>query len=425
MNEILNLFEKIKIDPRWSLSSLGRKDTTYATHGYHRYPAKFIPQIISPLISKYSNIGDLVIDPMGGCGTTLVEAKIMGRPSVGVDINPVAVLITQAKITPIEPSRLEKSFNELNRGLKEYSDLSKGKVPPHERIDYWFQPNEKCKLAFIFSKISDLETQDIRDFYYCAFSNILKNCSIWLQKSNKPTRDMNKKPSDPFQMFNKQVKMMIKNNTHFYELLKKKGYLKVDSKIYCTDARTLPLDDNSVTLAVTSPPYVTSYEYADLHQLTALWFEYTKDLSNFRKRFIGTAYHNKKELQLKSQIAESIVSDLTLEDKKTAKEVENYFGEMLQVFEEMARVLKKNGRAAIVIGNTKIKGVNILNAEVNVEQFKNIGFIIDDIIKREIPSKNLPSIRDKSSGRFAKVSSDNKISIYPTEYILIMKKIKP
>src|SRR3990167_294760 len=139
MNEILNIFEKIKIDPLWSFSGLGRKDTTYITHGYHRYPAKFIPQIISPLISKYSNIGDLVLDPMGGCGTTLVEAKIMGRPSIGVDINPVAVLITKAKITPIEPSILEASFNKLHNSLKEYSEFSKGKVPPHERIDYWFR----------------------------------------------------------------------------------------------------------------------------------------------------------------------------------------------------------------------------------------------------------------------------------------------
>ena len=73
--------------------------------------------------------------------------------------------------------------------------------------------------------------------------------------------------------------MMLRGNTRLFELLSEKGYLKIPSKVVCTDARTIPAKDNSISLIVTSPPYVTSYEYADLHQLTALWLEYTKDLS--------------------------------------------------------------------------------------------------------------------------------------------------
>jgi len=53
---------------------------------------------------------------------------------------------------------------------------------------------------------------------------------------------------------------------------------------------------------------------------------------------------------------------------------------------------------------------------------QNLGLKIADIIKREIPSKNLPSVRDEKTGRFAGISGKNKISVYPTEYILIMKK---
>jgi len=87
-----------KIDHSWSFSNKTRKDTAYITHGYHRYPAKFIPQIVSRLTEKYTKEGDLIVDPFGGCGTTLVESKVMGRPSIAVDINPVAVLITKAKI---------------------------------------------------------------------------------------------------------------------------------------------------------------------------------------------------------------------------------------------------------------------------------------------------------------------------------------
>jgi len=308
MSQVATLFQQVKIDPSWSFSDKTRKDTTYISHGYHRYPAKFIPQIVSRLAEKYTRVGDFIVDPFGGCGTTLVESKVMGRPSIAVDINPVAVLITKAKITPIDLVKIEKEFFILKNRLEKYSEKTRVKAPKHERIDYWFKPEEKIKLAFIFAEISKIKNQDVQDFFFCGFSNILKNCSIWLQKSNKPTRDFEKKPSEPIKTFLKQIKMMLRGNARLFELLSEKGYLKVPSKVVCADARTIPAKDDSVSLIVTSPPYVTSYEYADLHQLTALWLEYTKDLSDFRKRFIGTSYHNKKDLVLDSKLAEEIRS---------------------------------------------------------------------------------------------------------------------
>ncbi|MBI3306029.1 hypothetical protein HYZ82_02745 [Candidatus Nomurabacteria bacterium] len=420
--DIIALLNKTKIDHSWSFSDKTRKDTAYATHGYHRYPAKFIPQIVSRLAEKYTREGDFIVDPFGGCGTTLVESKVMGRPSIAVDINPVAVLITKAKITPIDPFKIEKEFTILKNKLETYNNKTKIKSPEHERINYWFKPEEKRRLAFILSEIVKIKDQDIQDFFFCAFSNILKNCSIWLQKSNKPTRDFEKKPSEPIKTFFKQVKMMLRGNSHLFALLSEKGYLKNPSKVICTDARTIPTNDNSISLIVTSPPYVTSYEYADLHQLTALWLEYTKDLSDFRKRFIGTSYHNKKDLILNSSIAEGIRNELLEQDKKTAEEVSTYFSEMNQVFVEMKRILKKGGKTCIVVGNTSLKGVKILNAEVFVEQLQNLGLKVFDLIKREIPSKNLPSVRDKKTGKFARITDKNKVSAYPTEYILVMEK---
>jgi len=147
-----------------------------------------------------------------------------------------------------------------------------------------------------------------------------------------------------------------------------------------------------------------------------------RDLRDFRKRFIGTSHHNRKELPLCSRIAENIREQLWQKNKKTAEEVATYFGEMNQVFGEMKRILKKDGRACIVIGNTSLRGVEILNAEVYAEQLQNLGFEIDDIIKREIPSKSLPSTRDGATGRFAKATDKVKIFAYPTEYIVIVRK---
>ncbi|KKW11591.1 MAG: methylase N-4/N-6 domain protein [Parcubacteria group bacterium GW2011_GWA2_49_9] len=422
VNEIRKLFSDIKIDYSWSFSDKTRKDTAYITHGYHRYPAKFIPQIVSRLAEKYTRKGDLIVDPFGGCGTTLVESKVMGRPSIAVDINPVAVLIAKAKITPIDPDRVKEEYLILQQRLEIYNENTKVKVPEHTRIDYWFQPEEKRKLTFLLAEISRIKDKNVQDFFFCGFSNILKNCSIWLQKSNKPTRDFEKTPSEPFKTFAKQIRMMLRGNTQLFELLSERGYCKIPSKVVCTDARTIPVKDNGVSLIVTSPPYVTSYEYADLHQLTAFWLEYTKDLSDFRKRFIGTSYHNKKNLTLNSSIAENIRKELSQKDRKIAEEVSTYFSEMNQVFAEMKRILRKGGKTCIVVGNTNLKGVEISNAEVFVEQLQNLGLKVSDIIKREIPSKNLPSVRDEKTGKFARITSNNKVLAYPTEYILVMEK---
>ncbi len=421
--DALKLLKKIKIDSSWAFADKTRKDTAYITHGYHRYPAKFIPQIVSRLIKKYTKEGDLVVDPFGGCGTTLLESKVMCRPSIGVDINPVAVLITKAKITPIDPIKIERQFLKLKEKINLFNKDTKVKIFEHERIDYWFKSEEKRKLAFIFSEILKIKDEDMRDFFYCGFSNILKNCSIWLQKSNKPTRDLKKKSADPFIIFSRQIKKMLRGNANFFNFLQEKKCFKIPCKVHCADARKIPVKSNSVSLIVTSPPYVTSYEYADLHQLTALWFEYTKNLSDFRKRFIGTSHNGIKEVLLNSKIAENIIQNLKKKNQKLAKEVSIYFSEMSQCFKEMKRILKKNGRACIVIGNTSLKGIKILNAEVFIEQMQNFGLKIDDIIKRKIPSKNLPSIRDKKTGRFASLNSKNKKFIYSTEYILIIKKL--
>ena len=426
-SDILSIFEKAEIDHSWSFEG---SNTGYITHNYHRYPAKFIPQLAARLISEYSQKGYRVLDPFMGSGTALVEAKIYGRPSIGADINPVAHLITQAKITPIKPNYLDAEIFRLENALSKHTpgqlmlfdELYTGRYTiDHERIDYWFKPDSKQKLMKVYALIDEIENEEIKTFLKCGFSHILKNCSIWSMKSTKPTRDRSKKIPEPIPTFLRQIKQMAKRNRKFYKMLKKSGNLDTPSKAYCLDSRDIPIEDESVQLIVTSPPYVTSYEYADLHQLTAFWFGHTKDLNEFRNRFIGTSFHEIDNAELKSMVADKILSKLHDRHDKTTREVAAYFVEMLEIFVEMWRVLKQGGYACVVIGNTTLKGVDVLNAQVLAEQMQNIGFSFEHLIMREIPSKILPQTRDKKTGRF--VSADEADSLaYPHEFILVMRK---
>jgi predicted translin family RNA/ssDNA-binding protein len=89
---------------------------------------------------------------------------------------------------------------------------------------------------------------------------------------------------------------------------------------------------------------------------------------------------------------------------------------------EMHRVLKKDGHACLVIGDTTFKGVKIKSAEVFSETMQNLGFEMVDVIKRSIPHKLMPTIRDKQTGKFTKLENTNSKLVYPEEYILIAKK---
>lgn len=392
------------------------------THGYHRYPAKFIPQVVKKLLETYTKQGDRVADVFAGCGTTLVECKLHGLPSIGVDINPVAQLITKAKINPVSPVTLEKRYKELQTGIQTFIPQAIYAEAGHERIDYWFKPEQKNKIAFLYSLILLIQDRKEKDFFLCALSNILKNCSTWLQSSTKPQTDKTKKIPDPFKSFQIQVKKMLKRNRLFYENLKEQDVLSTPCKIKIADARKTNIQEGSVNAIITSPPYVTSYEYADIHQLTGYWFEYITDLSSFRKKFIGTFYSQNKELVVKSKIATGIISDLSKQDTRLAGEVANYFNDMYDVATEMNRILAPNGFVCMVVGNTTLRNVKVKSAQAFAEILRLNNFRIEQVIKRKITNKQIPTIRDNVNGKFTKLNAENSKKVYPNEYIIIARK---
>ncbi len=78
------------------------QDSGYASHNFHSFPAKFPPQLPRKFIQGLTEAGEVVVDPMVGSGTTVVETYLSGRRGIGFDIDPLALLVSKVKVTPLD-----------------------------------------------------------------------------------------------------------------------------------------------------------------------------------------------------------------------------------------------------------------------------------------------------------------------------------
>lgn len=409
--------DSIPIDPFWNVGD----EQELKIHRIHAYPAKF-PAFITTKALAYVRKSNFFPNKIGdifcGCGTTACEARRNNIDFWGCDINPVATLIAEVKSHSFQRGRLEKYYNEI---INKYSSLDA--FPTFEtanpRLQYWYtetQYNNLSKLKEAILTAIPNKNSMYQKFFLCAFSNILKPASKWLTKSIKPQIDPNKSFVSVMTLFNKQYNFMIKayeeNNVHEEPdiTIKTANFLEENN------------DSKNLDMIITSPPYVTSYEYADLHQLSTLWLGYTSDYREFRKGTIGSDFCHENienEIKLLNSSGAEIVTKMKAVDKAKAKSVAKYYLDMQTVAQKSYNILNERGYALFVIGNTEYKSVRIDNALHLSQSLLEAGFSELQITKRKISNKILTPYRD-ANGKFSSDASGRKI--YSEEFIVIGKK---
>ncbi|MDX9714196.1 MAG: class I SAM-dependent methyltransferase [Dissulfurispiraceae bacterium] len=410
-------FEKIPIDPFWNIGDQREQKM----HRIHTYPAKF-PAFITTKALEYweknnSKLPTRIADIFCGCGTTAFEARRNSIDFWGCDINPVATLIAKTKSRKYQSSRLQNYYEKI---LQEYSKEKNEDCfeSASERLKYWFMPQQYNALAHLKKAIygSTPNNSDYRLFFLCGFSNILKATSRWLTKSIKPQIDPNKKASKVIDAFNEQYKMMFLANEEV------EGLSNAESDIvtgnFLDDSWKIP----SIDMIITSPPYVTSYEYADLHQLSSLWLGYVDDYKELRDGTIGSLHHEynfNKELKRLNSTGLKIVLRLLDQHKSKAKSIAKYFLDMQLVAQKSFSILNNKGTVLFVIGNTEYKNIRIDNAKHLAESLINTGFSGVSVTKRKISNKILTPYRD-AKGKFSSDSSGRKV--YSEEFIITGRK---
>src|SRR3990167_5731469 len=234
----------IEIQPG-TILSINTKEVTSHTHGFHKYPAKFIPHIPKWAIGKYLNGSGnrTILDPFCGSGTTLVEGLLAGHNVIGLDVDPLSSLITKVKTTPIDSKILNEVINWLTRSIKQ---TKKGEFEPEcKTIEHWFSRNAINKLSIIRTLINQVlkefgsskEFKDIQYLLLICFSSIIRRVSNADNESQKTyvSHTKVKVPEEVNILFFSQLDLFVDRISKFSEVINP----RLTSRIICSSGSQL------------------------------------------------------------------------------------------------------------------------------------------------------------------------------------------
>ena len=351
-------------------------DGSYGPHAWHPFPAKFPPQLPRFLIERLSDPGDVVLDPMAGSGTTLVEAARLGRRAIGCDIDPLARMIAAAKLTPVDPSAalqagraaLKAAERDCLERLPElHNDLAlRFDAKTADFVDYWFLPRHQLELLALLQRIEALPRGGTREFLKVMFSStiIAKSGGVSLARDlahTRPHRDLNKTPGSTFAEFAKRLERAAASLSKSGPHDAGEPNFADGAEIREAGAADTGLPAASVDLIVTSPPYANNaIDYMRAHKFSLVWLGWKiSDLTRIRAQYLGhDAASGARYDDLPDQ-CETTLARLAERDARKAATLRRYFGEMAAVIAEMRRVLKPDGAAVVVVGTSNLRGVDV------------------------------------------------------------------
>jgi len=320
-------------------------------HSIHKWYGKLIPAIPRWAIQEYSKPNENVLDPFCGSGTTLVEAMLLGRHSIGVDIDPLACLISKVKTTKIN-SRLADNAIRMALELARTSD-SEQPTRTFPNVNYWFNSSVVRALTRLYNGIMK-EKGDLKDFLLVCLSSIVRDVSRADPKFLITARSKHRKliaekftEEDVFRRFRNTAATYLK---HVQLIPTSKG---VRPEIHNADSRFLSCE-KQIDLVVTNPPYVGATDYVRAMRLERYWLNLIQHDLELQRNEIGySRAHQKSSFTSIPRI------DIKLEDVKSKSNsafntLATYFEDMKLCFAQINESLKRDARVVIKIGDIKL-----------------------------------------------------------------------
>ncbi|MGY5875649.1 MAG: DNA methyltransferase [Candidatus Thorarchaeota archaeon] len=367
------------------------KDQSYLTHGIHKFPAKFFPELPRYLIQRFSQKGETVLDPMCGSGTVVLESLLNDRFAVGVDIDPIARLVTRVKTNPLDERVLWTLSNEVQSSLTRrlVNGYTPSQIPEFNYRDNWFLDFVLFELAIVKDTITEVSGSQVEylDFFRVVFSSIIRDvsnadphCTRTVIRK-KQTRNITS--GETVAKFVKVLNQQVNAMTQLIEKINILDHWNV--QLLDSSATSMKLGSDSVHLAVTSPPYINAVDYPRTHQLEMYWLDLVEDgpLSKMKRKYIGTEAVYKKEYQDLGvsgyEQLDSLLERIYLSDPRRSFITFKFFEDMKEQLRETYRVLRPGGHYCIAIGNNVIRGVHVKSHEIlsEIARSEDVGFELD------------------------------------------------
>jgi hypothetical protein len=363
------------------------------THGLFRFPAKMHPPLVRVLLARYTRRGDRLYDPFVGSGTLLVEAAFLGRDSIGTDVDPLALLVAEAKTSKYDTDSLVKTSYRLQRRLKKHkrsvvqlaqlarSDLSDTyskrvlrvlRFPAVPNRDHWFKRYVAVDLARLLAEIrsTPMSRAERTFFKVCALAIVrtVSRADPIPSSGLEVTQRMldlerEGRVVDVFSQFDRHVRRQLEGVRELAQLDGSRGVARVK----LSDARTLRSASgrrrigNRVDGIVTSPPYVGAIEYLRRHRLERSLMGSAPAETALRSYYIGRKTMN-EVAPASTLLATAWYKRLAVRSTGGARRVATYFRELTATLSGAAELLPKGAPLIVLIGDARVAGVRVPTA---------------------------------------------------------------
>ena len=379
----LTLPMPLDVDGAWDFRG---SNTQYGTHGIHTYVAAMIPQVARRLIDQFAPPGGTVLDPFCGGGSVLVEAVFSGRPTIGRDVNELAVLISRAKTTRLDESLANGIADEILMGMESPSE-----VPEFDdNTRFWFKAEHLVPLYALRQSIAERVSCDssLLPFFLTVFSATVRDVSLTYRNEIRLRRmsriEIDNFNVDPIQRFRERVERA----SHAAASLPK----RTDADIATGSVAALPLRDDEVSTIVCSPPYGderNGVSYSQFSKNMLRWLGHSRE-QILRSKELSLGWGKRERVAPSSPTLDRALSAMS-EFPSAVREAIAFYADYQDGLEEMARVTK--GAIVIVIGQRVLRDTILDNGAITTELMQNIGVPLIDMFYRKLPSKRLPKMR--------------------------------
>lgn len=375
--------------------------TKQFTHSLFTFPAKFHAPIVQWGLENFSTSNSLVLDPFNGSATVQVEALASGRDSVGLDIDPVAVFISQVKTTPIKPDILKRFFKMILEGIAPYrrssteyedrqfpqaditldefnSEASKLWIPEIPNIMHWFRRYVVIDLARLNSQIySEVPSLAERNFFLAIFAAVIRRCSnadpvpvsgLEYTKHMRE-RDQRGRIIDPFTIFEQKARKEIDGMAQLWDVTRPTA--SKTAAVGASDIRQLHSalpkviskywkDKKDVDLIITSPPYCNAVDYHTRNKLEAFWLKLVKtqdEYLTYYSKYIGRRRVKRAErnpnFAFDLDSLNECLANVREHNADQAEILTTYFIEMRYTLSKLATVLQSGNHLLLFIGDSQ------------------------------------------------------------------------